>query len=105
MHINEPALLRAFLRSMVATINQFIQSFYIFLVKQKLRSGLLPQTFKLKIDYVNTIGQVVTSQQEQVNAGTNRIQLKVKPLISGTYILRFRDDEETVIHSRTLIRN
>lgn len=60
--------------------------------------------YKLRIEYLNMAGQVVTRQNEQVVAGAGRIELKVNALAAGSYLIRFKDEEGRIINTQQFIK-
>jgi hypothetical protein len=59
---------------------------------------------KLRIEYINAVGQMVTTQQVQVTAGASQVPLNAQALASGTYRIQFRDEEGRIVNSQQLIK-
>lgn len=59
---------------------------------------------KLRIEYVNTVGQVVNVQNQQLPAGATRLPMAVNALASGSYLVRFKDEEGNVVNSQQYIK-
>lgn len=51
----------------------------------------------LRIEYMNAVGQVVSAQQAQLSAGASQLTLNVGSLASGTYLIRFRNEDGSVV--------
>lgn len=59
---------------------------------------------RLRIDYINALGQTIITQEEQVQPGSGILQLKSQRLQPGVYMLRFKDDAGNLLGSQTYIR-
>ena len=60
---------------------------------------------KLRIEYLNSVGQLVSTQQTQLFAGATRVQLQVQPLAAGTYLLQFKDEEGRIVNTQQFIKH
>ncbi len=61
-----------------------------------------PQT--LRVEYVNTVGQVVTVQRLVLPAGATQMPLSVRSLAAGSYLVRFKDEDGTVVNTQQFIK-
>lgn len=61
-------------------------------------------TRKLRIEYLNAVGQLVATQQAQLPAGATRVGLQVQPLAAGSYLLQFKDEEGRLVQSQQFIK-
>jgi Zn-dependent metalloprotease len=59
---------------------------------------------RLHIEYINVLGQVISTQEEQVQPGSGIIPLKNQRLQAGVYMLRFKDDAGNLLGAQTYIR-
>ncbi|MDB5251192.1 MAG: hypothetical protein JWP27_361, partial [Flaviaesturariibacter sp.] len=63
-----------------------------------------PQRKALRIEIVNALGQVVLSRSETVPQGLSRISLPVGRLGAGSYIVRSKTEDGTVIDTQSFVR-
>lgn len=66
---------------------------------------MLGSARKLRIEYLNSVGQLVSTQQTQLSAGATRVQLQVQPLAAGTYLLQFKDEEGRIVNTQQFIKH
>lgn len=59
---------------------------------------------KLKVEYVNMAGQTMNRHTEDVAAGTTQISLKVNALAAGSYMVRFKDEQDRIISTQQYIK-
>ncbi|HVF97141.1 MAG TPA: T9SS type A sorting domain-containing protein, partial [Flavisolibacter sp.] len=59
---------------------------------------------KLRIEFLNTVGQTLNAQQTQLAAGASRVTLNVAGLAAGSYLVRFRDEDGTVVSTQQYIK-
>lgn len=59
---------------------------------------------KLRIEYINAGGQVVNWQVESLVAGAARVELKIAALASGSYMIRFKDEQGRVVQTQQYIK-
>lgn len=64
-----------------------------------------PKTQRIAIEVINVSGQVLRTRTEQVNTGSNKINLPFDRLVSGAYLIRFRDAEGKVLNAQPYTRN
>lgn len=62
------------------------------------------KAIKLQMEYINGAGQLIRTQTEQLQPGTTRVQLRPTTNISGTYMVRFRNENGVMLGSQTYIR-
>jgi len=60
---------------------------------------------RLSIEYINSLGQSVGRQTEQIPAGTSRLSLKTNRLTPGSYMIRFRNENGELVSSQGYIRH
>lgn len=58
----------------------------------------------LRVEYVNTVGQVLATQHLQLPAGASQVSLSVRGLAAGSYLVRFRNTEGKVVNTQQFIR-
>jgi len=59
---------------------------------------------KLRIEYINAVGQMVNTQQVQVAAGASQVPLNAQALAAGSYRIQFWDEEGRIVNSQQLIK-
>lgn len=59
---------------------------------------------KLRIEYVNAAGQIMKWQNEQLPAGASRVNLNMRSLAAGSYLLRFKDEDGKLVNTQQFIR-
>lgn len=59
---------------------------------------------KLRIEYINAVGQMVNSQHIQVMAGASQVPLQAQALAAGSYRIQFKDEEGRIVNSQQLIK-
>jgi Zn-dependent metalloprotease len=62
-------------------------------------------TRRLTVEYVNVSGQTINRHTETVQPGASRILLKMNALASGSYMIRFRDEEENILSAQQYMKN
>jgi len=60
---------------------------------------------KIRIEYVSSAGQLISWQQKEILPGTSRIALNPRAVTPGTYLVRFRDEDDRVIDVQSLIHH
>jgi Zn-dependent metalloprotease len=63
-----------------------------------------PQSQKIKLEVVNSIGQLLFVQDETINPGKSQIRLRVGKLTAGSYLLRIKNDMGKVMNSQAFIK-
>ena len=63
-----------------------------------------PQTQKVRLEVVNTVGQLLFVQSEQVNTGISQIRVQMRKLTSGSYLLRIKDEKGRVLNTQSFIK-
>jgi hypothetical protein len=53
---------------------------------------------------VNTVGQLLFVQSEQVNTGISQIRVQMRKLTSGSYLLRIKDEKGRVLNTQSFIK-
>jgi hypothetical protein len=59
---------------------------------------------KLTIEYLTISGQLLNRHTEQVQPGATRIFLKLNALAAGSYMIRFRDEEERILSAQAYMK-
>ena len=59
---------------------------------------------KLRVEYINVSGQVVNWQVETLVAGAARIDLRISALASGSYMIRFKDEQGHVLQTQQYVK-
>jgi Zn-dependent metalloprotease len=59
---------------------------------------------KLTIEYLTLSGQLLNRHTEQVQPGATRIFLKFTALAAGSYMVRFRDEEENILSAQQYMK-
>jgi Zn-dependent metalloprotease len=62
------------------------------------------KTIKLQMEYINTAGQLIRTQTEQLQPGTTRMQLRLPADVSGTYMVKFRNEKGELLGAQTYVR-
>jgi Zn-dependent metalloprotease len=60
---------------------------------------------KIRIEIVSTSGQLIGWQQKEILPGTSRIALNARMITQGSYLIRFRDEDEGILDVQSIIRN
>lgn len=63
-----------------------------------------PQQETLKIELVNSVGQLVFSQTEQLQTGVNKITLKTTRIGHGNYLLRITNAKKELVNSQQYVK-
>lgn len=60
---------------------------------------------KIRIEYVSSNGQLISWQQKEILPGTSRVALNTRIVAQGTYLVRFRDEDDSIIDVQSLIHH
>ncbi len=60
---------------------------------------------KIRVEYVSSNGQLVSWQQKEILPGTSRVALNTRIVAQGTYLVRFRDEDDSIIDVQSLIHH
>ena len=63
-----------------------------------------PKAMKVRLEYLSVNGQLLQVQQQSIAAGINRVSLNVQAFSRGTYLVRFRDENGTMLETKPLLR-
>ncbi|MDB5195774.1 MAG: peptidase [Flaviaesturariibacter sp.] len=63
-----------------------------------------PQKTAVKLEVVNTLGQLVYTQAEQLPQGVSRISLRMNKLTSGSYMIRTKAEDGTMLDTQTFVK-
>ena len=62
------------------------------------------RTIALRSDYFNATGQLINSVIDKLPAGSSVIAVKLKTVISGTYLIRFQNEKGELLGTQTFIK-
>jgi hypothetical protein len=63
-----------------------------------------PEAQKFKIELVNTAGQLVAAQTEQVQTGMNKLMIRTTKLGVGNYMLRISNEKNEVVNIQQYLK-
>lgn len=58
----------------------------------------------LHADYFNVTGQLINSEIDQLASGSSIVSIKLKSSISGTYLIRFKNEKGELLGTQTFIK-
>ncbi|MFN2458415.1 MAG: M4 family metallopeptidase [Chitinophagaceae bacterium] len=63
-----------------------------------------PESKNIRVEYLNLTGQLVHVQQAQIAPGVNRIQLRLRSVSAGTYMIRFREANGALLGTKSFLK-